>query len=92
MDMRAFPKMIKINPKIIPNPHILRWAQWLSPYKFQVKHLKGKDNIMADLLSRHETFSRRFRTVADKEQKKSVAKLLRSQTKHGYDWWMEEGY
>jgi len=33
--MRAF-------PKIIPNPQILRWAQWFYPYIFQVKHLKEK--------------------------------------------------
>ena len=26
MDMKAFPKMIEINSKIIPNPQILRWA------------------------------------------------------------------
>ncbi|KAH0665351.1 hypothetical protein KY290_027601 [Solanum tuberosum] len=89
MDMRAFPKMIQINSKIIPNPQILQWAQWFSPYKFEVKHLKGKYNIMAYFLSRPETFLRRFRTVPDKEQKKPVAKLLRLQTN---DWWMEEGY
>ncbi|XP_019264775.1 PREDICTED: uncharacterized protein LOC109242371 [Nicotiana attenuata] len=52
MDMKAFPKMIQINAKIIPNPQILRWAQWFSPYKFQVKHLKGKDNILTDFQSR----------------------------------------
>lgn len=42
MAIRAFPKMVQINPNIIPNPQILRREQWFSPYKFQVKHLKGK--------------------------------------------------
>lgn len=61
MDMKAFPQMIQINPKIIPNSQILRWAQWFLLYKFEVKHLKGKDNILADFLSRPREFSQRFK-------------------------------
>lgn len=34
MDMRAFPKIVQLNPKVIPNLQILRWSQWFSPYKF----------------------------------------------------------
>nr|QJS95220.1 polyprotein [Petunia vein clearing virus] len=61
MDMRAFPKMIRLNPKIVPNSQLLRWAQWFSPYQFEVKHLKGKDNILADFLSRPHEFSQRLK-------------------------------
>nr|XP_016473507.1 PREDICTED: uncharacterized protein LOC107795390 [Nicotiana tabacum] len=60
MNMKAIPKMFQINANIISNPQLLRWAQWFSPYKFQVNHLKGKDNILADFLSRLEEFSKRF--------------------------------
>jgi len=77
MDMEAFPKMIQINAKIIPNPQILRWAQWFSPYKFQVKYLKGKDNILADIPSRPEEFSKRFSPAKMKSKQQLISHIFR---------------
>ena len=34
------------------NQRILRWALFLSEYELTIQHIKGTDNIMADLLSR----------------------------------------
>ncbi|KAK8492338.1 hypothetical protein V6N11_066149 [Hibiscus sabdariffa] len=52
MDMSSFPQMIKFKQKIIPNPQLLRWAEWFSKYSFDCKHIKGKTNVLADLLTR----------------------------------------
>ncbi|KAK9011416.1 hypothetical protein V6N11_044267 [Hibiscus sabdariffa] len=52
MDMSSFPQMLKFKQNIIPNPQLLRWAEWFSKYSFDCKHIKGKTNILADLLSR----------------------------------------
>ncbi|KAK9020368.1 hypothetical protein V6N11_010392 [Hibiscus sabdariffa] len=52
MDMSSFSQMIKFKQKIIPNPQLLRWAEWFSKYSFDCKHIKGKNNILADLLTR----------------------------------------
>ncbi|KAK8562834.1 hypothetical protein V6N12_010900 [Hibiscus sabdariffa] len=42
MDMSSFPQMIKFKQKIIPNPQLLRWAEWFSKYSFDCKHIKAK--------------------------------------------------
>ena len=34
------------------NSRLLRWSLLLGNYKFQVKSIKGKDNVLADFLSR----------------------------------------
>ncbi|KAK9032661.1 hypothetical protein V6N11_056919 [Hibiscus sabdariffa] len=52
MDMSSFPQMIKFKQKIIPNPQLLRWAEWFLKYSFDCKHIKGKTNVLADLLTR----------------------------------------
>lgn len=35
-----------------PNQRIMRWALFLQPYYLDFRHIKGRDNIMADALSR----------------------------------------
>ena len=35
-----------------PNQRILRWALTLAQYEIQVQHIRGSDNVMADMLSR----------------------------------------
>ena len=45
MDMSSFPKMP-------PHPQLLKWSNWFSQRSFQVKHIKGKDNLITDYLSR----------------------------------------
>ncbi|CDP21136.1 unnamed protein product [Coffea canephora] len=54
MDMGSFPKMLHFKQKTIPHPQLLRWAAWFSQYSFDVKHIKGKANIVADFFSRKE--------------------------------------
>ena len=49
-DMSAFPQMLNLKKKTIPNAQLLRWSQWFSRYTF--KHIKGKDNIIPDMLTR----------------------------------------
>lgn len=52
MDMSSFPKMIQFKQKVLPQAQLLRWASWFSQWKFEVKHIKGKDNFLPDFLSR----------------------------------------
>ena len=33
------------------NVHQARWLAFLSEYDFQIRHIKGKENIVADALS-----------------------------------------
>lgn len=34
-------------------PRIIRWQLFLNPYKFDVKHIAGTSNFLADFLSRN---------------------------------------
>ena len=52
MDMSSFPKMLQFKRKMLPHPQLLRWSNWFSQWSFQVKHIKGKDNLITDYLSR----------------------------------------
>ena len=42
-----------INKHKIDNDRIMRWALGLQPYRYVVRVVKGKDNLIADYLSRH---------------------------------------
>ena len=44
--------LIALNSKKIANSKINRWSMVLLDYQFEVKSIKGKDNIVADFLSR----------------------------------------
>ena len=52
MDMSSFPKMLQLKRKILLHPQLLRWSNWFSQWSFQVKLIKGKDNLITDYLSR----------------------------------------
>ncbi|KAK8512148.1 hypothetical protein V6N12_031876 [Hibiscus sabdariffa] len=52
MDMSSFPQMLKFKQKTVPHPQLLRGAEWFSKYSFECKHIKGKTNVLADLLTR----------------------------------------
>nr|KJB06691.1 hypothetical protein B456_001G159600 [Gossypium raimondii] len=52
MDMSSFLKMLKFKQKEIPHPQLLRWSEWFSKYSFDVKHIKGKTNVLADILTK----------------------------------------
>ncbi|XP_030969884.1 uncharacterized protein LOC115990169 [Quercus lobata] len=51
-DMSFFPKMLQFKRKMLPHPQLLRWSNWFSQWSFQVKHIKGRDNLITDYLSR----------------------------------------
>ena len=34
------------------NQHLMRWALFFQPYRFDVGHIRGRENVMADALSR----------------------------------------
>lgn len=44
--------LIFLNSLQNPNQRLMRWALFLQPYNLNIQHIKGKDNIMADALSR----------------------------------------
>ncbi|RYR41952.1 hypothetical protein Ahy_A08g038396 [Arachis hypogaea] len=52
MDNTSFPSMLEIKKKILPDSQLLRWKDWFSRYKFEVRHIKGHQNTLADFLSR----------------------------------------
>ena len=52
MDMSSFSKMLQFKRKMLLHPQLLRWSNWFSQWSFQVKHIKGKDNLITDYLSR----------------------------------------
>ena len=43
--MSIFPKMLQFTQKTVPHLQLLRWSNWLSQCTFDVKHIKGKDNM-----------------------------------------------
>jgi len=52
MDNSSFPKILEFKNKMPPNSQILRLNDWFSRYDFSVKHIKGKNNLIPDFLSR----------------------------------------
>ena len=50
--MSSFPKMLQFKRKMLPHPQLLRWSNWFLQWSFQVKHNKGKDNLITDYLFR----------------------------------------
>jgi hypothetical protein len=72
------------------NARQIRWLEFLCEYDFEIRHIKGKDNKVADALSRkvhelHATASSMYRTElkdriveaasVDLQYKRLVAKL-----------------
>ena len=52
MDMSSFPKMLQFKRKMLQHLQLLRWSNWFSQWTFQVKHIKGKDNLITNYLSK----------------------------------------
>ncbi|KAH9686217.1 hypothetical protein KPL70_014291 [Citrus sinensis] len=52
MDSSAFPNILNFKGKIVPEKMLLRLKDWFSKYDFSVKHIKGSQNLIPDMLSR----------------------------------------
>ncbi|KAH9649366.1 hypothetical protein KPL70_025951 [Citrus sinensis] len=52
MDSSAFPNILNFKGKIVPEKMLLRLKDWFSKYDFSVKHIKGSQNLILDMLSR----------------------------------------
>ncbi|WJX18453.1 hypothetical protein P8452_08249 [Trifolium repens] len=52
MDNSSFPRILEFKNKMPPDPQTLRLKDWFSRYDFTVKHIKGNQNLIPDLLSR----------------------------------------
>ncbi|KAH9792706.1 hypothetical protein KPL71_004238 [Citrus sinensis] len=52
MDSSAFPNIFHFKGKIVPEKMLLRLKDWFSKYDFSVKHIKGSQNLIPDMLSR----------------------------------------
>ncbi|KAH9716757.1 hypothetical protein KPL71_021569 [Citrus sinensis] len=52
MDSSAFPNIFHFKGKTVPEKMLLRLKDWFSKYDFSVKHIKGSQNLIPDMLSR----------------------------------------
>lgn len=52
MTNSSFPKILEFKNKMQPDPQTLRLKDWFSRYDFSIKHIKGTQNVIPDLLSR----------------------------------------
>ncbi|KAH9734722.1 hypothetical protein KPL71_017475 [Citrus sinensis] len=52
IDSSAFPNILNFKGKTVPEKMLLRLKDWFSKYDFSVKHIKGSQNLIPDMLSR----------------------------------------
>ncbi|KAH9734771.1 hypothetical protein KPL71_017496 [Citrus sinensis] len=52
MDSSAFPNIFHFKGKTVPEKMLLRLKDWFSKYDFSVKHIKGSQNLIPDMLSK----------------------------------------
>ncbi|KAH9655632.1 hypothetical protein KPL70_022384 [Citrus sinensis] len=52
MDSSAFPNILNFKGKTIPEKMLLRLKDWFAKYDFSVKHIKGSQNLIPDMLSK----------------------------------------
>ncbi|KAH9769414.1 hypothetical protein KPL71_011989 [Citrus sinensis] len=48
----AFPNILNFKGKTVPDKMLLRLKDWFSKYDFSVKHIKGSQNLIPDMLSK----------------------------------------
>ncbi|KAL4303399.1 hypothetical protein GQ457_10G020850 [Hibiscus cannabinus] len=74
MDMSSFPQMLKFKQKTVPHPQLLRWSEWFSKYSFDCRHIKGKTNVLADLLTRPKQSKDQIMMIRPSSSKDKVPK------------------
>lgn len=57
-----------------PNSRLLRWKFELTGYDFKITHIKGKDNIIADCLSRYVPESKEIKVITRAQARDAQAK------------------
>lgn len=62
-----------------PNSRVLRWKIRLSEYNYTIEHVKGKDNVVADCLSRPVNQINAYEMIELKADKKSKIVVLTSE-------------
>lgn len=51
IDYKYLQEILRRKEGEIPNPQLARWAESLSRLKFEVRHIKGESNTIADFFS-----------------------------------------
>ena len=52
MDNSSFPRIFDFKNKLLPDKQLLNLKTWFSKYDFTVQHIKGKQNLIPDFLTR----------------------------------------
>ncbi|KAH9744246.1 hypothetical protein KPL70_003617 [Citrus sinensis] len=52
MDNSAFPNILNFKGKTVPEKMLLKLKDWFSKYDFSVKHIKGSQNLIPNMLSK----------------------------------------
>ncbi|KAH9716904.1 hypothetical protein KPL71_021631 [Citrus sinensis] len=52
MDNSSFPRIFDFKNKLLPEKQLLNLKTWFSKYDFTVQHIKGKQNLIPDFLTR----------------------------------------
>ena len=76
------------DPKTL-NVHRARWLAFLSEYDFKIKHIKGKENIIAYALSRQQ---HKMHSILISDYESEFKILLKEALKNDeqYKYWVEK--
>ena len=52
VDNSSFPRIFDFKNKLLPDKQLLSLKNWFAKYDFTVQHIKGKQNLIPDFLTR----------------------------------------
>ena len=52
MDISSFPRIFDFKNKLLSDKQLLNLKTWFSKYDFTIQHIKGKQNLIPDFLTR----------------------------------------